>query len=958
MLFVSFSCAAQYVPTPNIGLQIPANGSTNWNVPLNFNFNKLDQIMGGTLAVPSFHVSGNLLVDGSIQAGSFIGAGGSSFPTISGTITPGRCAQWVSANTVGQATAPCGSGGTFSLTTIGSSGAATYTAGVLNIPTYTGGSVPTGSGFFHITGGVQDAAARPVDLSSIDATGTLAAGRMPAYTGDVGSAAGGLVMTITSGAVTNAKLASPTTTVNGQPCTLGSTCTIPVGGATPTGTGIPKIIAGVQQAAASPIDLSSTDATGTLAAGRTPAYTGDVTSSAGSLANTITPGAVTNAKLASPTTTVNGQPCTLGSTCTIPVGGATPTGTGFPRIIAGTQQAAASPVDLSGADATGTIAAGREPARTGDVSNAAGSLVTLIGNGAVTNTKLANSSTTVNGVTCALGSPCTVPVGSGTLTNFTASSFPPWIVPSVTNSTTTPNLTVATPTQTADQFLASPCGATGPVGVRGICLADLPNSSIVHLAGMSMYLDFLPQHINAGVVQDQSGNANNATFGATPPISMSIGITNSNTSSVNLPAAVNGTRTFQWAFNIQPYSIIAGFGTYVGSTLNTAPSFLQGGYTGGTSFNGLPALALYLASTGTTSTNTQVYLPTGNHDIIVTLGTGAGDLDRYFFDGIEVGSYTSQSFNAGLATSGNYVIGNNPTLPNAGFVGDMYEFITRTAELTPAQVLQEHKAMLADVYLRGTGGAGLPWNAAGPNLVCLGDSICAGLGGTVNWFGNLTLSSTIAPFTLVNLGNPGKSSAAINYSSADLARQYCNSNGGPNTVLVQNGTNDFGIFPTATGISVGSSISGEVQLYSAAGCKVFVGTMISRGNALASPVNGQTWPVNKNSLNAQIRLMAKSWGAVGILDFAADPLVGCDTCNANTTYYNTDQTHPTNAGYALMATGASNSINYAMGTSRAAPGSIAATTYQMLASDGYTEAGITANATWTLPSCIGQTVAL
>lgn len=43
---------AQTVPTPNIGLQIPAGGSQNWNVPLNYNFNLLDQIIGATLLVP------------------------------------------------------------------------------------------------------------------------------------------------------------------------------------------------------------------------------------------------------------------------------------------------------------------------------------------------------------------------------------------------------------------------------------------------------------------------------------------------------------------------------------------------------------------------------------------------------------------------------------------------------------------------------------------------------------------------------------------------------------------------------------------------------------------------------------------------------------------------------------------------------------------------------------------
>ena len=49
----------------------------------------------------------------------------------------------------------------------------------------------------------------------------------------------------------------------------------------------------------------------------------------------------------------------------------------------------ANPVNLSGSNATGTLAAGRFPALTGDVSTSAGSLTTSIGANKVTNSKLA-----------------------------------------------------------------------------------------------------------------------------------------------------------------------------------------------------------------------------------------------------------------------------------------------------------------------------------------------------------------------------------------------------------------------------------------------------------------------------------------------------------------------------------------------------------------------------------------
>ena len=56
-----------------------------------------------------------------------------------------------------------------------------------------------------------------VDLSSTDATGTIAAARMPAYTGDVTSAAGSVGLVIAANAVTNAKAAQvPAGTLKGN----------------------------------------------------------------------------------------------------------------------------------------------------------------------------------------------------------------------------------------------------------------------------------------------------------------------------------------------------------------------------------------------------------------------------------------------------------------------------------------------------------------------------------------------------------------------------------------------------------------------------------------------------------------------------------------------------------------------------------------------------------------------
>jgi hypothetical protein len=75
----------------------------------------------------------------------------------------------------------------------------------------------------------------------------------------------------------------------------------------------------------------------------------------------------------------------------------------------------------------------------------------------------------------------------GTVTNFSA-SVPSWLAQVVTNPSTTPNLAItATGGLAANSFLATPDGATGPVGLRQIVAGDitftLPYLSIVEVAG-------------------------------------------------------------------------------------------------------------------------------------------------------------------------------------------------------------------------------------------------------------------------------------------------------------------------------------------------------------------------------------------------------------------------------------------------------------------------------------------
>lgn len=67
--------------TPNIGLQIPATGSNNWYIPLNYDFSRLDLYLSGNAGIPGLLVNGNASITGTLTAGQITGTGGSVFAT-------------------------------------------------------------------------------------------------------------------------------------------------------------------------------------------------------------------------------------------------------------------------------------------------------------------------------------------------------------------------------------------------------------------------------------------------------------------------------------------------------------------------------------------------------------------------------------------------------------------------------------------------------------------------------------------------------------------------------------------------------------------------------------------------------------------------------------------------------------------------------------------------------------
>ncbi len=276
---------------------------------------------------------------------------------------------------------------------------------------------------------------------------------------------------------------------------------------------------------------------------------------------------------------------------------------------------------------------------------------------------------------------------------------------------------------------------------------------------------------------------------------------------------------------------------------------------------------------------------------------------------------------------------------------------------TPGPALPAGAAISAasrnEVASRGVAVTPQPVAAATPQLHAIGDSITVGAGASTPWPSLLSLANQPA-YTTTNWGVYGASMKAINGLETNRVGQRCLSSNGPSIAIVFAGTNDFNS-GYGTGVTF-SALAGEIQTLKQAGCRVFVGTMISRAGGDGA---GGTMDNDKNVYDALILGKAKQVGADGIIDFAANPLLGADAANANTTYFNSDGIHPTQAGQQLLANAASNVLNYVFGYNELNPHNVTILPYGMTAGDGEVSLqGLAGTGAVTLPDCTGQSGAV
>jgi lysophospholipase L1-like esterase len=480
------------------------------------------------------------------------------------------------------------------------------------------------------------------------------------------------------------------------------------------------------------------------------------------------------------------------------------------------------------------------------------------------------------------------------------------------------------------------------------------------VAGASADYNFLQG--SGTVLIDNSGSGNNGTLGAgaLAPTWTSTGLSFSGQQQVALPAALNNTETFVMGVYLQPIATAIpanSFPMLVGSSLGGAglnllyDSETQGSLAQNTY---IPAPTIYGQNAVFTGVKNMV---SGFHVLAYVLGSPGGVADRIFIDGVEASSYDVYHFtSAGLQTSGNLFLGSSNTgiFGTSGLTGTFYRMVTfPTNTMTAAQIQSLSDQIREDVASRGVRTSPAQIVQGAPTLHCIGDSITAGLGVSSPYCSLLSLTNQPA-YQIVNWGITGVRLQAVDASESNRVGQQCESDQGPSVAMVFLGTNDF-LSSLQTPASVVSYLAGEVQTLKRSGCRVFVGTMLSRGGNDGA---GQTYDSVKDAYDALILTNAKAFGADGVVDFAANPLLGADGASGNATNFQSDGTHPTQSGQQLLANAASNALNYYFGYNQMSPRVVTASSYTMQAGDGYITAQPTANQTLTLPDCTGQSGAV
>ena len=537
--------------------------------------------------------------------------------------------------------------------------------------------------------------------------------------------------------------------------------------------------------------------------------------------------------------------------------------------------------------------------------------------------------------------------GGGSVSSVTAGTWPSWLTPSVTNSTSTPSIAVAAAAIPNSALANSSVNINGTACALGATCTAFSFATLPEQA--SVLADYQLNDGGGTEPIDSSGNGNTGSFpgGTLNPTWTSQGLTCNGALSSTTGQYFSTTGTQNAKTIMMVYTI----SNPLGSNGPSLPYFYE--------LWGTPALTgLYFAS----PSQTYGYQPglsqngglvsesdgsiVGTHVSTIVLGTGSGNADIYYLDGQPVGlGATTASFGKANAA---YDVCGAPTGYSTYMNGNVYRWTAWSTQLTPQEV--SAAAGLTKTLAQTKGVVFNPIYSATttPQAVFTGDSLTNGEG--VTPFENFL--ATNITYTVVNYGI-GNITAQQNMSLLPTREKPSYApNAKSNISFIWNGTNDIATHGRTAQQAVDSVLQ-ECQLMHSFGFRTIVATTISRANSGTS-IDATV----KNPINLLLRQQALS--ACDVLsDFAGNPLVGADGAYASTTYYQSDTTHLSQVGQqTVIAPIASHSIDQATGSTptNCDPNVVTASAYTSVASDGCKVFNTAGNAiTDTLPSAIGYT---
>ena len=338
----------------------------------------------------------------------------------------------------------------------------------------------------------------------------------------------------------------------------------------------------------------------------------------------------------------------------------------------------------------------------------------------------------------------------------------------------------------------------------------------------------------------------------------------------------------------------------------------------------------------------------GTHVLIVVLGAAGSTpaTDTYYMDG-QLVPWAEAQGTFGKST-GVYDVCGAPTGYSTYMTGSVYRWTAWSTALSANDVAAATGLTKTLAASKGVVFNPVTGPTTTPQAVFTGDSLTNGEG--VTPFENFLATNTTYNVTNYGIGNITAQQNMSLLATREKAAYAPNS--GVNISFIWNGTNDVATHGRTAQQAV-TSILQECQLMHSFGFRTIVATTISRG--LSGTSEDATV---KNAINLLLRAQALTACDV-LADFAGNPLVGADGAYANTTYYQADQTHLTQAGQQnVIAPIASHAIDQATGSTLANcdPNVVTAATYTSVAADGCKVFNTASNSiTDTLPSAIGYT---